>query len=152
LFVIKTIKKFEIYKKCLDHFLNSPGNFTASKLAWVKENEPRYYEKIYKIMLPGDYIAMKLTGEVNTTVPGLPEGIFWDFKENKIADLILDHFGFEKELIPSIVPTFGDQGRLTKKAAAKLKLKPNIPVAYRAGEGQRDYSFYHLEIAQRECF
>lgn len=121
-------------EKCLDHFLNSPGNFTASKLAWVKENEPRHYEKIYKIMLPGDYIAMKLTGEVNTTVPGLSEGIFWDFKENKIADLILDHFGFEKELVPSIVPTFGDQGRLTKKAAAKLKLKHNIPVAYRAGD------------------
>ncbi|MEN8123373.1 MAG: FGGY family carbohydrate kinase, partial [Bacteroidota bacterium] len=61
-------------KRCLSSLLNSPGNFTASKLKWVKENEPELFAKIYKIMLPGDYIAMKLTGEVQTTVSGLSEG------------------------------------------------------------------------------
>lgn len=50
--------------QCLTHLLNTPGNFTASKLAWVKRNEPEIFEKIDKIMLPGDYIAMRMTGEI----------------------------------------------------------------------------------------
>ncbi len=121
-------------EKSLKHLLNSPGNFTASKLAWVKENEPYTYEKIYKIMLPGDYIAMKLTGEITTTVSGLSEGIFWDFKENALSEDVFDYFGFDKMILPSIVPTFGKQGGLTKDVAILMGLKPGIPVTYRAGD------------------
>ena len=94
------------HEKCLSHLLNSPGNFTASKLAWVKENEPDLYEKIYKIMLPGDYIAMKLTGEIRTTVSGLSEGMLWDFVENAPAKILLEQFGMDASLLPDIVPTF----------------------------------------------
>ena len=119
---------------CLDHLLNNPGNFTAAKLAWVKENEPALYERINKIMLPGDYIAMRLTGTVCTTVSGLSEGIFWDFRENKVSDRLLAQFGFDTSLIPQIRPTFGQQGTLTKEAADVLGLTPGIPVTYRAGD------------------
>ena len=119
---------------CLEHLLNSPGNFTASKLAWVKKNEPNIFEKVYKFVLPGDYIAMKLTDEINTTISGLSEGIFWDFKENKISDLILDYFGFDNEIIPSIVPTFGIQGYLSKEASSILGLNEGIPITYRSGD------------------
>ena len=105
---------------CLSHLLNSPGNFTASKLAWVKENEPEVYEKIYKIMLPGDYIAMRLSGEICTTVSGLSEGMFWDFKENKVADFLMNYYGFDSSLIADIKPTFAEQGRVTASAAAEL--------------------------------
>lgn len=119
---------------CLGNCLNSPGNFTASKLKWVKDNRPEIYEKIYKIMLPGDYIAFKLTNEINTTVPGLSEGIFWDFKNNKIADYVFNHYSIDKSIIPGIVPTFNVQGRLTKKAASELGLKAGIPISYRAGD------------------
>ncbi|HJZ41349.1 MAG TPA: FGGY family carbohydrate kinase [Bacteroidales bacterium] len=121
-------------KKCLQHLLNSPGNFTASKLAWVKENEPHIYEKIHKIMLPGDYIAMKLTGEVNTTVSGLSEGIFWDFQNNSPAGFLLDYFGFSSGILPEIRDTFSEQGKISLMAAKELGLAPNIPVAYRAGD------------------
>lgn len=121
-------------EKCLSKLLNSPGNFTASKLKWVKENEPELYSKIYKIMLPGDYIAMRLTGEVNTTITGLSEGIFWNFPEHKIADFLLDYYEINKELIPDIVPAFGIQGTLTTKIAHELGLKPGIPITYRAGD------------------
>ncbi len=121
-------------EKSLKHLLNSPGNFTASKLAWVKENEPEIYERIYKIMLPGDYIAMKFTGEIATTVSGLSEGIFWDFKENALSKDVFDYFGFEKNILPSIVPTFGEQGTLKRDVAILLGLKPGIPVTYRAGD------------------
>lgn len=119
---------------CLSHMLNSPGNFTASKLAWVKENEPELYEKIYKIMLPGDYIAMKLTDEIYTTVSGLSEGVFWDFKEGGLSKLLLSHYGIDESLIPEIRPTFAEQGRVTASAAAELGLAEGIPVTYRAGD------------------
>ena len=121
-------------EKCLSHLLNSPGNFTASKLAWIKENEPEIFEKIYKIMLPGDYIAMKLTGEICTTVSGLSEGMFWDFKNNCVADFLMSYYGFDKSIIADIKPTFSEQGRVTEIAAQELGLKAGIPVTYRAGD------------------
>jgi xylulokinase len=119
---------------CLSHLLNSPGNFTASKLAWVKENEPNIYSRIDKIMLPGDYIALKLTGEACTTVEGLSEGIFWDFKNNSVSGELLDYYGFDTSIIPEVRPTFSEQGRVTAAAAAELGLAAGTPVTYRAGD------------------
>jgi len=119
---------------CLNNLLNSPGNFTASKLRWIKENEPDIYKNIYKIMLPGDFIAMKLTDEINTTVSGLSEGIFWDFKSNSISKKILDFYGIDESLLPDIVPTFSVQGKLTKSAAEELGLKEGVVISYRAGD------------------
>ena len=119
---------------CLSRLLNSPGNFTAAKLAWVKENEPDVYERIYKIMLPGDYIAMKLSGVINTTISGLSEGMFWDFKNKEVAGFLLDYFGFDKSLIADIVPTFSVQSEVCAAAAAELGLKEGTPISYRAGD------------------
>jgi xylulokinase len=120
--------------RCLSHLLNSPGNFTASKLSWVIMNEPEIYEKAYKFMLPGDYIAMKLTGEINTTISGLSEGIMWDFQENSLADFLLEYYGIHQDLVPDIVPTFSEQGRLSSAAAEELGLVPGIRIAYRSGD------------------
>ncbi|MDD3543602.1 MAG: FGGY family carbohydrate kinase, partial [Petrimonas sp.] len=114
--------------------LNSPGNFTASKLAWVKENEPYLYGQIDKIMLPGDYIAMKLTGGVCTTIEGLSEGVFWDFQRNTVSTEVMSYFGFSNDIIPPIVPTFGFQGTVCAKAAIELGLKEGTPLGYRAGD------------------
>lgn len=121
-------------EQCLSHLLNSPGNFTASKLAWVKENEPQIYEQIYKIMLPGDYIAMRLSGEICTTVSGLSEGMFWDFKQNRIADFLLDYYGLDASLIADIKPTFAEQGRVSAASARELGLTEGTPITYRAGD------------------
>ncbi|WP_288717061.1 FGGY family carbohydrate kinase [uncultured Duncaniella sp.] len=121
-------------EKCLSHILNSPGNFTATKLAWVKENEPELFEKIYKIMLPGDYVAMRLTDRICTTVSGLSEMMLWDFKEGKVADFLLEYFGYDADIIPEIVPTFSVQGLVSAEAAAELGLAEGIPVSYRAGD------------------
>ncbi|MFT5166895.1 MAG: xylulokinase [Saprospiraceae bacterium] len=119
---------------CLERLLNSPGNFTASKLRWVKENEPAIFEKTHKFLLPGDFIAMKLTGELNTTISGLSEGIFWDFKKGQLADFLLDEYGISKDLVPDIVPTFSNQGTLQASAAKKLGLVLGTPITYRAGD------------------
>lgn len=119
---------------CLSNLLNSPGNFTASKLRWVKENEPQLFEKVYKMMLPGDYIAFKLTGEINTTVSGMSEGIFWDFKKQEISQKLLDYYGLDQSLIPEILDTFSVQGQMTASAAETLGLKKGTKVAYRAGD------------------
>lgn len=121
-------------EQCLSHLLNSPGNFTASKLAWVKENEPELFDKIDKIMLPGDYIAMKLSGDAKTTIGGLSEGMMWDFKEKKPAKFLLDYFGFSENILPEIVPTFSVQSVVSKAAAEELGLKEGTPISYRAGD------------------
>ncbi len=121
-------------EKCLSHLLNSPGNFTASKLAWVKENEPEIFKKVYKIMLPGDFLAMKLSGVINTTVGGLSEGMFWDFEKNSVADFLMDYYGFDNSVIPDIVPTFSVQSTVSAQAAAELGLCEGTPISYRAGD------------------
>lgn len=120
--------------KCLSHLMNSPGNFTASKLAWVKENEPEVFNRIDKIMLPGDWLAMKLTGEIRTTASGLSEGIMWDFQDEKPCEFLLEEFGFNQNLLPEIVPTFGIQGSITDEAAEAFGLNAGTPVSYRAGD------------------
>jgi len=122
------------HEKCLSHLLNSPGNFTAAKLAWVKQNEPQVYEKIDKIMLPGDYIAMKLTGEITTSVSALSEGIFYDFLNDKLSDDVIEYFGFDKGLFPPVHPVFSQHGHVLESIAQKLQLKTGIPVSYKAGD------------------
>ncbi len=122
-------------EKCLAHLLNSPGNFTAAKLAWVKENEPELFSKIYKIMLPGDYIAMKLSGGVmQTTVSGLSEGMFWDYQTNSVSDDVMGYFGFPKEVIADIVPTFSVQSKVCKAVAEELGIPEGTPISYRGGD------------------
>ncbi|MGZ5255158.1 MAG: FGGY family carbohydrate kinase, partial [Flavitalea sp.] len=131
---------------CMKHYLNSPGNFTVSKLAWVKENEPELFNKIKTILLPGDYIALKLTGKPATTISGLSEGILWDFKQNGIADDVINAMGLNKDHLADLVPSFGDQGTLTDEAGDLLGLRSGIPVSYRAGDQPNNaYSLNVLE-------
>lgn len=122
------------HEKCLSHLLNSPGNFTASKLAWVKKNEPAVYEKIAHVMLPGDFISMKLTGTITTSISALSEGIFWDFKNNELSKDIINHYGLNPSMLPSIQPVFSDHGHLLSHIASALHLKEGIPITYKAGD------------------
>jgi len=122
------------HERCLSHLLNSPGNFTASKLAWVKKNEPEIYAKIDKVMLPGDFIAMKLTGEITTSISALSEGIFFDFQTNKISKDIIGYYGFDESFFPEIKPVFSSHGHLSAAVADKLRLPKGIPVSYKSGD------------------
>jgi xylulokinase len=119
---------------CLQRLLNSPGNFTASKLKWLRDNEPDNFKRVDKFLLPGDYIALRLTGEACTTVPGLSEAVLWDFRDQAPCRLLLEHFGIDRELVPELRDTFSVQGELTRAAADSLGLRPGIPVGYRAGD------------------
>jgi xylulokinase len=121
-------------KYCLEHFLNSPGNFTASKLKWVQQQEPAIFEKIYKFMLPGDYIALKLTGEINTTATGLSEGILWDYKVDNISSALLKYYSISDAVIPAMVPVFSKQGKIRSEVAKELGLSNDVVVSYRAGD------------------
>jgi xylulokinase len=121
-------------EKCLSHLLNSPGNFTASKLAWVKQQQPEIYSKIDKIMLPGDFITMMLTGEISTTIAALSEAVFWDFKNNELSKDVMKHFGFEISFIPEIKNVFAEHGKLSAAIAKELSLTEGIPVSYKAGD------------------
>lgn len=121
-------------ERCLSHLLNSPGNFTASKLAWVKEHEPEIYDRIDKLMLPGDYISMMLSDEISVTIEGLSEGMFWDFKTKSLSEDVLNYYGIPASFIPEIKPIFGYQGEISAKAAKELSLKEGTPISYRAGD------------------
>ncbi|WP_405291042.1 xylulokinase [Algibacter sp. Ld11] len=120
--------------KCAEHLLNSPANFTASKLKWVKDNEPDLYSKIYKFMLPGDYIAYKFSNKMNTTISGLSEGIFWDFKNDSIADFLLEYYGISANLVPDIVDTFCHQSQVDERGEQDSGLAEGTPIYYRAGD------------------
>ena len=122
------------HEKCLSHLLNSPGNFTAAKLAWVKEHEPKVFAQIHKIMLPGDFIAMQLTGEITTSIAALSEGIFWDFKSNCISKDVLNYFGFDESIFPTVKDVFSNHGALSASIANTLSLKAGIPISYKAGD------------------
>ncbi|MCD4735285.1 MAG: carbohydrate kinase [Bacteroidales bacterium] len=119
---------------CVNNLLNSPGNFTASKLNWIQKFEPENYTRIHKIMLPGDYIAYRLTGEINTTESGLSEGVFWNFSNNNVSDKLIEYYNIDPQLLPDVVPVFSKQGFLKRDIASQLGLTSNIPVAYRAGD------------------
>jgi xylulokinase len=119
---------------CLSHLLNSPGNFTASKMAWVREHEPEIFSRVHKMMLPGDFIAMKLSGEITTSISALSEGIMWDFKTNSLSAELMSLYGIEPDMIPEIRPVFSEHGRVTASVAVLLGLKPGIPVAYKSGD------------------
>lgn len=118
----------------LKHHLNSPGNFTASKLAWVKANEPEIYQRIDKIMLPGDFIAMKLSGTISTSISALSEGVFWDFQQNELSTTLMDYYGFDPKLIPSILPVFAEHGQIKKAVAEELGLSSTVTINYKAGD------------------
>ena len=122
------------HEKCLSHLLNSPGNFTAAKLAWVKENEPKVFAQIDKVLLPGDFIAMQLTGEITTSIAALSEGIFWDFKSNCISKDVLNYFGFDESIFPTVKDVFSNHGALSASIANTLSLKAGIPISYKAGD------------------
>lgn len=119
---------------CTTHLLNSPANFTASKLKWVQQHEPEIYNQIYKFMLPGDYIAFKFSNKINTTISGLSEGIFWDFKKQKIANFLFDSYGINTSLVPDIVDTFGEQSKVDKKGEQQSGIAAGTPIYYRAGD------------------
>jgi len=121
-------------EKCASQLLNSPANFTASKLKWVKENEPEVYKNIYKFMLPGDYAAYKFSNKINTTISGLSEGVFWDFKNDSVADFLLEHYGIDKEFVPNIVDTFGIQSVVDEKGELESEIAAGTPIYYRAGD------------------
>lgn len=121
-------------EKCLKHLLNSPGNFTASKLKWVKDNEPEIFSRIHKFMLPGDFINMKLTGEINTTISGLSEGIFWDFQSDDISKDLMAYFEFTRDLVPDISTSFSMQGTVSASASRDTGLHMGTPVTYRGGD------------------
>ena len=135
---------------CFARLLNAPGNFTAAKLKWVKDHEPETYARIDQVLLPGDYLAMRLTGRPTTTASGLSEGIFWDYLDAAVSRDVLECFGFDERLLAPVVPTFGEQGRVTPDAAALLGVRAGTPVTYRAGD-QPNNAFSLSVLEPGEC-
>ncbi len=118
----------------LKRALNYPGDFTASKIAWVRKHEPKVYAKAHKAMLPGDYLAARLTGTICTTPSGLSEGILWDFKKQGLLEPVLKHYGIKRSLLADVRPTFAIQGTVSAAGAKATGFAPGTPVSYRGGD------------------
>lgn len=114
--------------------LGSPGNFTASKLKWVKVNEPENYRKAKFFMLSGDYIAAKLSETAQISESGLSEAALWNFKEDRLATEVLDAMDIDEKLVPEIVPNFGEQVKIDANIASELGLNTETTITYRAGD------------------
>lgn len=119
---------------CLEHLLNSPGNFTVSKLAWVKKNMPKEYSKVYKFLLPGDYIMLKLTGKCETAECGISEEMLWDVKEGAVAKFLLDYYGIDESLVPEYNPGIGIHGYTDRNTEALFGIKEGTPISYKCGD------------------
>ena len=85
-------------------------------------------------MLPGDFIAMKLTGDITTSPSAMSEGVLWDFQKNELSEDVLNYYGFDKNIFPKIQPVFSSHGLLSADIAKLLSLKEGIPVTYKAGD------------------
>ena len=136
---------------CMETLLNSPGNFTASKLKWVRDNEPQVFSAIHKYMLPGDFIALKLSGVINTTKNGLSEGMLWDYKADTVANWLLNYYAINPNLTPDIVDNFTEQCYVNANGAKETGLPEGIPIVYRAGDQPNNALslnvFNHGEVA-----
>ena len=117
-----------------DRVLQSPGNFTASKLKWVQENEPQLFDQIAHMMLPGDFLAAKFSGVAQTSKSGLSEAALWDYKKNALAEEVLEALDLPRAVIPEIVPNFSHQATIAPKIAEALGLSKNVEITYRAGD------------------
>ena len=124
--------------------LGSPGNFTASKLKWVQENEPELFKKAAHLMLPGDYLAAKFSGVAQISKSGLSEAALWNFNQGKLATDVLDAMGLPADLIPEQVANFGHQCTIMPAVAKKLGLSKDVQVTYRAGDQPNNALSLHV--------
>jgi xylulokinase len=108
--------------------------FTAGKLIWVRENEPEIYEKIYKILLPKDYIRFRLTGEFATEVSDASGTLFLDVKKRKWSDELLDELDIDKDILPECFESSVVSGKVNTKASKETGLMEGTPVVGGGGD------------------
>lgn len=108
--------------------------FTASKVMWVKNNEPEIFEKVKKILLPKDYIRFKLTGEFATEVSDASGMQFMDIPKRKWSSEVLDKLGIDKGLLGDVYESQEVSGKVHKAAAELTGLKEGTPVVGGAGD------------------
>ncbi len=108
--------------------------FTASKVMWVKNNEPDIYEKVRKILLPKDYIRYKLTGEFATEVSDASGMQFMDIANRKWSDEVLTKLGIDKSYLADLYESQEISGRINSGSAKLTGLKEDTPVVGGAGD------------------
>lgn len=108
--------------------------FTASKVMWVKNHQPDIFEKIYKILLPKDYIRYKLTGEFATEVSDASGMQFLDVPKRTWSGEILNKLGLDYKWMPAVYESQEVSGKVTKKVAQLTGLAPGTPVVGGGGD------------------
>lgn len=108
--------------------------FMVSSLMWVREHEPKNYEKIACVMFPKDYIRYKMCGVFGTDMSDASSGAIFDTKNRQWAWNLLDQLGFERSIFPECHESCETAGVLTRECAEELGLKAGITIAYGGGD------------------
>ncbi|HOD80027.1 MAG TPA: xylulokinase [Phycisphaerae bacterium] len=109
-------------------------SFTLTKLLWVRRNEPKIYDKIAHMLLPKDYIRLRLTGEFVGDVSDMSGTLILDQKKRNWSKKIISTFQLDQRILPPVVESHEITGRLTADVAEQLGLSAGTPVVGGGGD------------------
>ena len=110
------------------------SGFTAPKILWLRNQEPKHFEKCAKVLLPKDFVRQRLTGEFATEVSDASGTLLLDVKRRQWSAPLLSALQLDRSLLPEVYESEQISGRLTATAARQLGLPPGIPVVGGGGD------------------
>lgn len=109
-------------------------NFTLTKLLWVRENEPKNWQRVRKIMLPKDYVRLRLTGESAIDVADASGTLLLDVANRRWSNEVLGKTGIDAKLLPKLFESQEICGKISQAGASATGLRPGTPVVAGAGD------------------
>ncbi len=122
-----------------DELIRIAGNpaltgFQAPKLLWLREEEPRAYARMRRLLLPKDYIRLRLTGQAATDVSDASGTLLLDLRSRSWSDEILGTLEIPRRWLPEVFEGPEASGGVLAGVAGELGLRPGIPVAAGGGD------------------
>ena len=108
--------------------------FTAPKILWVRQHEPKVYAKTKHVLLPKDYVRYRMTGEYATEVSDASGMLLLDVANRTWSDKLLSLLGIDKSLLARLHESPEVTGTLHAEGARALGLRDGIPVVGGAGD------------------
>jgi xylulokinase len=112
-----------------------PG-FTLPKLLWVREHEPETWRRTAAILLPKDYLRLRLTGDLATDVGDASGLLLLDVDNRRYSDRALRLFDINPSMLPSPVESTAPTGEVSRWAASQTGLRAGTPVVGGSGDNQ----------------
>ena len=108
--------------------------FTLPKLLWVRTHEPQTWERVRSVLLPKDYIRLRLTGDKASDVADSSGTLLFDVRARKWSTEMLERFEIDESFRPSVYESTDVTGVISKAGAEATGLKEGTPVIAGAGD------------------